>query len=299
MANIYGDKIPKTIPIPQHFGEVITPDKPEDTIDPQFMDLYNDLASDKNNMSYWLPLVMLADCKDLRIPKTAIVPVPAEIMELFFMEKKGMTQNEMSEKVYEWVKNEFCPQAEAILGNGFWFLKNGSFSNKFDFSNCHTLSSNPMRMTQQILSINYTSLCFDAGGNTEMIAREYILPPDGTPCIYYGMPMRCEVRVFYDFDKHKPLYHVNYWDWDYCYNAIAKNPTDKIVYAHEYPRVKTRYEEVAPFVTHLVADRMANVTGLSGIWSIDVMENEKDQFYLIDMAIGQRSAYWNPDRIKE
>jgi hypothetical protein len=38
---------------------------------------------------------------------------------------------------------------------------------------------------------------------------------------------------------------------------------------------------------------MQNVTGLEGIWSIDIMEADGN-LWLIDMALGHRSAYWDP-----
>lgn len=288
------DSIVKKIPAPQHFGEVITPDQPEEQMNEEFMAMYNDFALDPNNMSFWLPKIMPAAHEALKIPKTAIVTVPPEVMELFFMEKQGMTTTEIAERIYNWVRDEFYPTAKTVVGDGLWFLKNGSFSNKFVFKNCRTLSSDLMKMTANIIDINYTSLCFDAGGTTEMIAREFIAPPKDIPTIYEGMPLRCEIRIFYDFDNHKPLYHVNYWDWDYCNKDICRDPTDAIVYKHECARLQTRYQQIAPVVTDIVAERMAKVDSLSGVWSIDVMENNEYSLYLIDMAVGYRSAYWNP-----
>ena len=32
---------------------------------------------------------------------------------------------------------------------------------------------------------------------------------------------------------------------------------------------------------------------LTGIWSVDILEDEYKNFWLIDMALGYRSAYWN------
>ena len=40
---------------------------------------------------------------------------------------------------------------------------------------------------------------------------------------------------------------------------------------------------------------MKNVE-LSGIWSVDILEDECHDFWLIDMALGHRSAYWNPEK---
>lgn len=268
--------------------------QPQEPEEDSFLGFYKILAEDRNNMSYWFPRIHPTGCDALRIPKTAIVSVIPEITELFFMEKQGMTQTEMAEAIYEWVKTTFQPNAKALIGDGFWFIKNGGFSNKFEFDNCRILSSNILKMTDQIININYQALCFDAGGSSEMVAREFIQPPKNTPTIYSGMPLRCEVRVFYDFDKQKVLYAENYWDWDHCHQAIAMDPTDKIVYEHEYPRILERYNAIYPLVIDLINERMPLAKDMHGIWSVDVMESSDYEFYLIDMAIGQRSAYWDP-----
>mgnify|MGYP006922404429 CR=1 FL=1 len=51
----------------------------------------NDLRSDPNNMSRWLPAITPTDSekRELRIPKTVIVQVPDDICRSFFMERPG------------------------------------------------------------------------------------------------------------------------------------------------------------------------------------------------------------------
>ena len=50
----------------------------------------------------------------------------------------------------------------------------------------------------------------------------------------------------------------------------------------------------------MVSDAMRDVQGLTGQWSVDVLLDEQCKFWLIDMAIAQRSAYWEmrPDKEK-
>ena len=45
---------------------------------------------------------------------------------------------------------------------------------------------------------------------------------------------------------------------------------------------------------------MAGVEGLTGQWSVDIMLDDRLKPWLIDMAIAQRSAYWElrPDKEK-
>ena len=45
-------------------------------------------------------------------------------------------------------------------------------------------------------------------------------------------------------------------------------------------------------VQAMVSNAMRDVQGLTGQWSVDVLLDEQGKFWLIDMAIAQRSAYW-------
>ena len=42
----------------------------------------------------------------------------------------------------------------------------------------------------------------------------------------------------------------------------------------------------------MVADAMKNITALEGPWSIDIMQDDMGNFWLIDMAVAELSAYW-------
>lgn len=35
---------------------------------------------------------------------------------------------------------------------------------------------------------------------------------------------------------------------------------------------------------------------LTRIWSVDILKDGKQHFWLIDMALGCRSAYWDPEK---
>ena len=66
-----------------------------------------------------------------------------------------------------------------------------------------------------------------------------------------------------------------------------------------------QYNQLKDGVVEMVAADMENVAGLSGIWSVDVLYCEPQEyhkgyegFWLIDMAVGPRSAYWNPELAK-
>ena len=248
---------------------------------------YNDLKQDVHNVSYWFPKV--ANC-GIKVPKTFVKEIPVELFGHLFIDHP----EEDIDYIYNWVKNELIPSIPNEL-RGLIFIKNGAFSNKFDFSTC-SIRCNPLEIARSIAEINYASLMFDTGGNTEIVIRERI-PYDEqkTMTIYNGMPLRNEYRVFYDFDNRKALYVTNYWDWNYCHDSISRNATDKLVYEKVYNELHAHYLFTHERVLKLVEEHMQDVD-LSGIWSVDILEDEQNDFWLIDMALGYRSAYWNPEK---
>lgn len=250
---------------------------------------YNDLKQDIHNVSYWFPKV--ENC-GIKVPKTFIKEIPVDLFGHLFIDHPEKD----IDCIYNWVKNELMPSIPDDL-RGLIFIKNGAFSNKFDFSTC-AIKCNILEITRSIIEINYTSLMFDTGGNTEIVIRERI-PFDErtTRTIYHGMPLRNEYRVFYDFDNRKALYVVNYWDWDYCHDTICRNASDKIIYEESYKHLEYIYNKNKDKVMKLVEKHMQNVN-LSGIWSIDILEDEQSEFWLIDMALGYRSAYWEERKIE-
>lgn len=200
----------------------------------------NNLRSDPNNMSKWLPAITPADGekRELRIPKTTIVQVPDDICQSFFMERPGDR-----ERIIQFSKDQIMPKAKEAGIYPSIFMKNGGFSDKYQFNFC-TPGPDEVNIAMHLISMNYDALCFDADDITEVCIRE-LIPHNTktTPCIYHGMPLRPEFRVFYDFDRHQPLYVVNYWDWNYCHDAICRDYTDKIVYEAHHPKLLDQYDK--------------------------------------------------------
>lgn len=258
-----------------------------------FTEYYNSFKTNPNNFSNWFPKV--EHC-GIKVPKSIIISVPEEVAYAYFMEH----QDKDIQTVMAWVKEYLMPLTKEVVGQSpYIFIKNGTFSDKFTFSNCRCRSTFP-EITMSIIDINYASLMFGAAGISEIILREYIpANPAKTVCIYNGMPLRPEFRCFYDFDQRKLLYSKNYWDWDYCHEAIGRDATDKFVYEHAYPYIEAEYGKRLPEVEKMVSDHMKNVD-LTGIWSVDILYNEADDtYYLIDMAIAEQSAYWDPEKANQ
>lgn len=252
-----------------------------------FLDYYR---KDPNNLSFWFPKIK--DC-GIAVPKTFIFSPPEKVVEAYFMDDIEKDR----ETVFEYVKDEILPILPMEMS--VLFVKNGTFSNKYDFSDCRVMKI-AQYLTEKIINQNHTAAMYDAGGLSEIVIRGFIgtLPyiRENIPCIYNGMPLRPEFRIFYDFDKKELLYSVNYWDYEYCHEAIERNITDGIVYNEVYPEIEKFYNEHYKEVENMVLKCMENVQ-LTGKWSVDIMyDEESDMYYLIDMAVAEQSAYWKQSK---
>ncbi len=253
----------------------------------------------ENDFSFWYPKVK--DC-GIPSPKTFYTKLPSaedepeyaiRLYEAFYMEHPQ--QDEAFVKTY--LEDRIIPKLNEEKLNGHVFVKNARFSNKFNANGtCNLYGLH--ELYRAIILINYEAMCCGAEGVDEIVVREFIESDHmKTPCIYNGLPLRPEFRVFYDFDTRKPVFTANYWDFDYVYPHLY-DATDKIIFYHERKRIEGAYKKHKDSVQAMVADAMQNVQGLTGQWSVDILMDEDGSFWLIDMAIAQRSAYWElrPDK---
>ena len=220
-------------------------------------------------------------------------------------EVQAMQETDIMEKV-NWNKlNEILkPTLDLMKPNRIYNIKNGAFSNKFDFDTCVVTKED---LAKKLWLINYNSTMFDTGGYTELVVREYIpFDPRKIPTIYNGMPLREEVRVFYNMETQEIESIVEYWEYDYCEPNI-RNKTDNIVFNWFHNKVGDRkenhqdilyglYEKIRSYIDTLKFDGE-----LKGVWSIDFMYvNDLDDYkgiWLIDMARAHRSAYYDPEKL--
>ena len=245
--------------------------------------------NNRNNFSYWFWKIQSVKKFGIGLPNSVTIPIGEKLLNAFFHENKGD-----DEIIRSWVEKTLQPSLKNV--DLPTFMKNGCFSNKFDFENsCLIRSIDVDTLVAHLNNIQYPSLCFDTMGNMEIVLREWIEPEVGTECIYCGMPLRPEMRVFYDFTHHKYLYDVNYWDWEYCHDAICRNKVDGEVYERQYPDLVMKLETRRETFIKDIKDALAGIDELDGLWSIDFMLHE-DKAWLIDMAVAQMSAYWDPVR---
>lgn len=261
-----------------------------------------------NNFSYWFPHVRNLKAKGIAIPESIIIPVPEELYRAFFREREGD-----AEMIDRWVTDVVSPTIalNPLLNGRKLFIKNGCYSLKFNFSNGCLITdpSDEETLVRHISNIQADAVMKETDGYLELVVREFIEPEDGTPAIYHGMPLRPEVRLFYAFDKHKVLYASNYWSWDYCHDTICYDFTgestpDRDTYESRWPflkiMAKSRLERHLPRIADALAtvDTLTMPGGQPNIWSVDFMLDE-DRPWLIDMAQGWRSVYWDPDRARK
>lgn len=266
----------------------------------------NFLHKNPNNFSYWYPHVKELDNHGISVPRSIVIDIPEETYKAFFMERAG------DKKIIDsWVIDHVMPSINNTdwLKNKKIFIKNGCFSNKFNFSKGCLIadSSDKETLVQHICNIQYDSLFHDTYGYLELVLREYIEPENtDTPTIYHGMPLRPEVRIFYNFNAHKLLYAVNYWDWNYCHDAICslfgeEKTEDAITYETNYPSLEADVKRLLLKHQSVIEKALETVETLKmpenapNIWSVDFIL-EENRVWLIDMAQGWRSAYWNKER---
>ena len=255
---------------------------------------YEDDREYPENFSNWYPCI-----KDFGNFKHAEI-ISNQIFTFDEVHKMQETERIDDVNWEEWLKI-LWPTIEKMKTGTYYSIKNGCFSNKFDFDKSICTKKD---LARRLFEINYISTMYETGGYTELVVREYI-PCDlnHTITIYNGMPLRTEVRVFYNMDTKEIEYIEDYWNYDYCSKHINKL-NDKLLFDlfHNKSNISlTDHSKELNKVIKYIEENIntLKIEGLKGVWSIDFMyDRDLNSTYLIDMARGFRSAYWNPNKLK-
>ena len=267
-------------------------------------DYFNKLAEDHykedrlypENFSNWYPCIKhFGKFKSAKIIANQIFTLD----EVKVFQETDRLEKANLEKLNEILK----PTLDKMESYRLYSIKNGCYSNKFDFDTCVATKEN---LAEKLWKINYMSCMYDTGGYTELVVRE-LIPYDNskTATIYNGMPLREELRVFYNMDKKQIEYVNDYWDYDYCIDKLH-NKTDEIIFMWFHNKTRRRHEQHIHEINVMkqkIKDRIdtLKIDGLHGIWSIDFMlvtNTEKHNgIWLVDMARAERSTYWNKARL--
>lgn len=264
---------------------------------------YEILGMNPDSMGYWFPKLAEAVTEDsiFLLPATKIMKVPLTLLQLTRLDYGSLTPVTLR------IVDEFCFRAFDLDEEKDYFVKTGTYSSKYNFRNAHVVGAKEVRELGEYLLFIQNQACMAAGPlsqpciygmstTNEWVVREYIKDKENNPCIYKGMPLHTEYRVFVDFDTNEILGMTPYWRADimkqrFGHQEDADSPHNIHDYAiflvHE-DTLLTRYQENKRKVLREMGKLIPRIS-LQGQWSIDIMQNG-DDFYIIDMALAEHSA---------
>lgn len=262
--------------------------------------IYEFLGMNQNAMGNWLPqLIKASDTTGFfKIPKTVIAKVPLSMLQLTRLDYFQLTQA-TKDIVNRWAMEVFGLDPEKD-----YFIKTGTYSNKFDFRNCCIQDADEVKeIGEYLLYISFSAMMmaspltspviYGVSTTNEWVVREFIPDKENNPVIYKGLPLHTEYRVFIDCDTDKVLGIVPYWDPDVMEKRFAENRDghdkhDAISFKMHEETLMNRYRANKEKLLWQV-ERILPSLALEGQWSLDIMQNG-DDFWLIDMALASASA---------
>lgn len=264
---------------------------------------YEMLGTNPNAMGNWLPAIVDAVGQSgfFKIPKTKVMKVPLTVLQLSRLDYGGLTPGTMD------IVDRFCFQAFGLDESKDYFIKTGTFSSKYDFRNAKVTGAKEVRELGEYLLFIQNQAVMMAGPLTnpciygvsttnEWVVREFIHDTENNPCIYKGLPLHTEYRVFVDADEKTVLGMAPYWNPEVMEQRFGHEPDaasphnvhDYIVYKAHEDTLMFRYHANEAKVLNEIR-RLLPFLNLPGQWSIDVMQNG-DDFWIIDMALAENSA---------
>lgn len=273
---------------------------------------YEILGMNQNSMSHWLPALQesIKDTNFFKIPETKIVKVPLTLLQLTRCDYTQLSPTTLD------IVNKWAYEAFDLDENKTYFIKTGTYSSKFDFRNAKVTTPKEVHeLGSYLLFIHYQALQmaspihvfgdklfskpvshYGVSTTNEWVVREYIEDKENNPCIYHGMPLHTEYRVFIDCDTDEILGISPYWRPDVMKQRFGHeidahtpdNTHDYVIYSMHEETLMKRYEDNKNTVLTHVKELLPNLH-LNGQWSLDIMQNGND-FWLIDMATADLSA---------
>lgn len=261
------------------------------------------LGRNANSMGNWLPQLVDANIAAKRpflVPRTTVAKVPLTLLQLTRIEFASLTPATKA------IVNEWAMRIFDLDDTKDAFVKTGTYSSKFDFRNAHVPAGQEIHeLGEYLIYIQNTAVnmagpltqpsIYGMSTTNEFAVREYIKPVDDDPCIYHGLPLRTEYRVFVDCDADEVLGIHNYWDPEVMAKRFAErrgidDVHDAVTYEANRKRLCARYESHKNDVAARIGKLLPHLN-LRGQWSIDVMQNGND-LWLIDMATADHSAFY-------
>ena len=268
--------------------------------------VYQIIDTNKNSMSHWLPQLVDA-CQGqtfFKIPATTIAHVPLPLLQLTHLEYEELTQTTLD------IVDKWAMKAFGLNEAKDYFSKTGVYSSKYDFRNAKVSGKKEVReLGEYLVYIHFQAnsmagplvqprSIYGVSTTTEWVVREFIPDKENNPCIYKGLPLHTEYRIFVDCDTDQVLGYTPYWEPEMMKNRFdqgndANSPHqvhDYVIYKMHEDTLMARYEaNIEAVVEHV--KNILPALNLQGQWSIDIMQNG-DDFWLIDMALAENSAFY-------
>jgi hypothetical protein len=245
-----------------------------------------------NKFSMWFERIKLLD---FNFPKTQVIKISDDwmlwlISDSYKPEKIKEFNDYLMGEIADWVKVELEKEKGV-------FIKTGTYSGKFVFSNCHVTDTE--ELGKKFLSIVYDSMLVGAGTNNEMVVREFLTDDKKVDTIYDGMALRPEIRIFYDFDNDKLLDWFNYFEPKYMRRKKSNfSEKDFEVLSSNFRKLGKENKKMFKRMEKKIMTELGSDENFKGIWSVDFMEVD-GKAYLIDMAIGEQSYYYGELELEE
>ena len=269
---------------------------------------YEMLGCNPNAMGYWLPLIAPAVKSEgfFKIPDTKIIKVPLPLLQLTRTDELvSLTPATMK------ILDDFVRKVFKLDPNKEYFVKTGTFSSKYDFRNSYIHEPKEVNeMGEYFFFLSHQGVMlasplsspsiYGASTTNEWVVRDYVKDVEKNPWIYEGMPLHTEYRVFVDFDNKEVLGIHPYWDAAVMKDRFEKHADadtkkmqhDSFVFRMHEDVLADRYDKNKKTVEEHVQEVVNDAENIKGQWSIDIMQNG-EEFYLIDMALAQDSAFYD------
>lgn len=275
---------------------------------------YDIIGTNPNSMGNWFPQLVKASQGQgfFKIPSTSIVKVPLTLLQLTRLDYRSLTPTTLN------IVNKWAYESFGLSQDREYFIKTGTYSSKFDFRNAYVHGPKEVKeLGEYLLYIHFQALqmasplctpcIYGVSTTNEWVVREFIRDVEDNPCIYKGLPLHTEYRVFVDCDTKEVIGISPYWEPDtmkkrFGHEEDANNPHqlhDYVIYKSHENRLMSRYEEnkhrIIEHVKYLIQS-----LDLVGQWSIDIMQNGED-FWIIDMALAKDSTFYEciPEELRK
>lgn len=231
-----------------------------------------------NCLSFWLPLVQKSGVK---IPKTAWIDMTkidpnfvSGMRNIFWMKKPTLPEYQAL------IKFRVMLEKMANVVKFPLFLRSGVTSHKHNWTETCYITDRVklLRNAQNIAELSFMA-DFKEGLPINVWAVRELIKTKPVFRAFDDMPITTEMRYF--FNNKKVVCWHPYWPKEAFKNTPNIEEKLKKLYNIrniEYDRLKVLTEQVAQY--------------FEGYWSVDWLRGANNQWYLIDMAIGEESYHY-------